>query len=488
MTTNTDAVPSLPDDLNPEIVKATAAFIGKITGLVPPPHDSFPPEWYGYLRTFTARVKEIASENTTSAMQAEAVQVVEPVDYDGVVSICDAHGIGLPVDCIEMVVEIIRHADLQPSQTAVVPDDERVAFERALFELVNKIDTGLDTGDLLKDSKRASAALDSILSGGDLVACAHDYFRDSGDRYEKSIEFRIGWNACLDAIANARAASPQPVGQTAQCWSCKKHYTEAKRSEADGNCPHCGAEIEGEPVEQIGKNALVLTGAQLLEALDFIAPDRATDAEQLESEVAIEYGEGHAGKAMYCWCAEYPEEGSWVLDGTSATVARPVEQTRALTDLVRALFRPWPKDELGPTDEPESQYRLGYNTAIEDALEAIASCNGDDAIGDAARDVLIERQRQMSVEGWTPEHDDAYACDEIAAFAAVYAMPPGARDWRVEDTGYAETFTDALLPDGWKPKFGDRRRELVKAGALILAEIERIDRATPASVIGAQPK
>lgn len=92
--------------------------------------------------------------------------------------------------------------------TAVVLD-ERAAFESALFELVNKIDTGLDTGDLLKDAKRASAALDSILSGGDLVACAHEYFCDSGDRYEKSIEFRIGWNACLDAIAQARTAYTQ---------------------------------------------------------------------------------------------------------------------------------------------------------------------------------------------------------------------------------------------------------------------------------------
>lgn len=70
---------------------------------------------------------------------------------------------------------------------------------------------------------------------------------------------------------------------------------------------------------QVGKNALVLTGAQLLEALDFIAPDRATDPEQLEATVAIEFGEGHGGKAMYVWCAEYPEEGSFVLDGKPAS-------------------------------------------------------------------------------------------------------------------------------------------------------------------------
>ena len=41
------------------------------------------------------------------------------IDYDGVVSICDAHGICLPVDCIEMVVEIVRHAALASKAAAV---------------------------------------------------------------------------------------------------------------------------------------------------------------------------------------------------------------------------------------------------------------------------------------------------------------------------------------------------------------------------------
>jgi hypothetical protein len=81
-----------------------------------------------------------------------------------------------------------------------------LAFESALSELVNKIDTGLDSGDLLIDARRASDALDAILTKGDLVANAYDYFRDSPGHYENSREFRIGWNACLDAIGAARAA------------------------------------------------------------------------------------------------------------------------------------------------------------------------------------------------------------------------------------------------------------------------------------------
>ncbi len=99
-------------------------------------------------------------------------------------------------------------------------------------------------------------------------------------------------------------------------------------------------------------------------------------------------------------------------------------------------------------------------------------------ISSAFIDVLAERQRQVSIKDWTHEHDDAHPSGEIAAFAAVYAMPPAARDWLcVAHMGYGDTLGEALCPEDWIPKFGDRRRELVKAAALLLAEIERLDRA-----------
>ncbi|KVW30752.1 hypothetical protein WL48_30685 [Burkholderia ubonensis] len=48
-------------------------------------------------------------------------------------------------------------------------------------------------------------------------------------------------------------------------------------------------------------------------------------------------------------------------------------RTDALTDRIKAMFAPNPVGELGPSDEPESQYRFGYNTALEDVLSAIAT-------------------------------------------------------------------------------------------------------------------
>ena len=94
----------------------------------------------------------------------------------------------------------------------------------------------------------------------------------------------------------------------------------------------------------------------------------------------------------------------------------------------------------------------------------------------AAQDVIAERRRQVEREGYEPQHDDEHVCGEIAAMAALYAMPEGAREWSAVSTGYGATLGDAMCPNHWTPKFGDRRRELVKAGAFILAEIERLDR------------
>lgn len=86
----------------------------------------------------------------------------------------------------------------------------------------------------------------------------------------------------------------------------------------------------------------------------------------------------------------------------------------------------------------------------------------------AARDVLAERRRQREHEVWTLEHDDAHEGGELAEAAMCYADP----------AAHAQLGIPSQWPwvaEWWKPR--DRRRNLVRAGALILAEIERIDRA-----------
>lgn len=90
-------------------------------------------------------------------------------------------------------------------------------------------------------------------------------------------------------------------------------------------------------------------------------------------------------------------------------------------------------------------------------------------VPNAALDVLAERQRQIDSEGRTPEHDDQHGGGQLAEAAACYAIGDTharncAQMTRIWPWAY----------EWWKP--GDRRRMLVKAGALIIAEIERLDR------------
>ena len=101
----------------------------------------------------------------------------------------------------------------------------------------------------------------------------------------------------------------------------------------------------------------------------------------------------------------------------------------------------------------------------------------------AIDDVIAERKRQVEAERWTAEHDDQHGTGALAAGGACYALLAASRAagqfgseyWRDR---YARD-ARALWPwdeEWWKPK--DSRRDLIRAAALIVAEIERLDRST----------
>ncbi|RTV09148.1 hypothetical protein DY981_22945 [Pseudomonas aeruginosa] len=89
-------------------------------------------------------------------------------------------------------------------------------------------------------------------------------------------------------------------------------------------------------------------------------------------------------------------------------------------------------------------------------------------------DVQAERRRQVEAEGWTPEHDDAHSYGQMARAAACYALAGSS----APNDGTAALLVSLAWPwdeQWWKPT--TVRRDLVKACALALAEIERLDRA-----------
>lgn len=115
--------------------------------------------------------------------------------------------------------------------------------------------------------------------------------------------------------------------------------------------------------------------------------------------------------------------------------------------------------------------------------------------------IADERARQISDEGWTPQHDDAHDGEELALAGAIYAWPdprpvdvklawPWARKW------WKPTIPEIDIPArkcgcrsvGECTHFGHaseqsqrtaRIRDLAKAGALIAAEIDRLQRISP---------
>jgi hypothetical protein len=92
----------------------------------------------------------------------------------------------------------------------------------------------------------------------------------------------------------------------------------------------------------------------------------------------------------------------------------------------------------------------------------------------ALDDIAAERRRQIEEEGWDAAHDDEHVDNSLARAAACYAMS----GTRVLGTESALLNIWPWASNWWKPK--DRRRDLVRAAALLVAEIERIDRAAAA--------
>lgn len=94
--------------------------------------------------------------------------------------------------------------------------------------------------------------------------------------------------------------------------------------------------------------------------------------------------------------------------------------------------------------------------------------------------IALERARQVRKENWSADHDDSHTSDEMAIAAACYALPV---DLRVKSI-WKSTLLSLLWPWDecwWKPArrgggLSRRVRELVKAGALIAAEIDRLQR------------
>lgn len=130
----------------------------------------------------------------------------------------------------------------------------------------------------------------------------------------------------------------------------------------------------------------------------------------------------------------------------------------------------WTRDEADTAliSELVNAYRSGQLVTLDDprASSGVAA-------------IASERQRQVEVEGWTPERDAMHGFGELAGAAACYAMQAAIDGiGRPDLRSMVKHTIRELWPwssHWWKPKAA--RADLVRAGALIAAEIDRLDRA-----------
>lgn len=133
-------------------------------------------------------------------------------------------------------------------------------------------------------------------------------------------------------------------------------------------------------------------------------------------------------------------------------------------------------DAMTPEERAKHDARIAeFKSMLPQPVPVVSGESASQPLTDALCDVIAERQRQISVKGWTPEHDDTYIGCELAAAAISYIEP-------VE----AENYWPADWHDGsFRPS--DYRRNLVKATALLLAELERLDRISATSALSEVP-
>ncbi|MGS0980974.1 hypothetical protein [Burkholderia glumae] len=173
------------------------------------------------------------------------------------------------------------------------------------------------------------------------------------------------------------------------------------------------------------------------------------------------------------------------IDEVNRSASAPAEAREPVAtfdDGLKVYLDSWTggRHEAGSFGEVTLRFTDECQTTVREyrAKDIVPADAGEAALTAAASDVLAERARQMEKEGYSFEHDDSHEDGEMALAAGCYASNAGGVVW-----GRPVPSSFPWSPYWWKPT--TPRRDCVKAAALLIAEIERIDRAE-ARTAGAQ--
>ncbi|HIE0563727.1 TPA: hypothetical protein ACXJFD_002036 [Pseudomonas aeruginosa] len=355
------------------------------------------------------------------------------------------------------------------------------------------------------------------------------YCRAGGGDYERTFAFQA-WRHLYPLLLQARAALAQPSPAQAE-------QAEAERPEVVARVVHsnpvvlgqCGPLNANDELMTIAQHAAsVARWAEMFNRVEQqrdAALARVAELEgklaEMEKQVAVAWGAFHFGGErdgkLYTHCETEAQIDAYILDmhrsrdsltlRKSPLYAAPVAQAQhSVPELLEWAVNRWHAEvSLRPLinvhrralDDTWRQVirRLGGDTGLlcgPSHDELLAAAPGKE-VPQAWLDVQAERRRQITAEGWTPEHDDEHDSGELAAAGAAYALhaadhlnpysqgdggdeAPSCWPWHDGIAGRGEG-PEKTEPAWWKPS--TPRRDLVKACALALAEIERLDRAAP---------
>lgn len=146
-------------------------------------------------------------------------------------------------------------------------------------------------------------------------------------------------------------------------------------------------------------------------------------------------------------------EGAAAAPAAPAAPADPAANAEQPAAPAAPLDQP-PADQLAP-EQPAAAEDVGQILVV-------------DSLSPAFMDVLTERRRQVAEEGYSPESD---------AELTDYQLPRAAACYVLAASGVARHKVTLFWPFAQPMKVAEqRRRNLIKAAALILAELERLDR------------
>ncbi|AQG98304.1 hypothetical protein A9R05_05315 [Burkholderia sp. KK1] len=333
--------------------------------------------------------------------------------------------------------------------------------KRQLFVAARNADS-FDWFDAIVDWKAIAAALDKSAVIRDVIDAWDAYVADRSNEQAANL-FVLAMNALRDGVPPAECAESgkeEAVGDFQETEGELAYWAQFDKSAPPSKSAESGKE------EATSKDLARRFVGDFTREMGFTMSDHA-------QEVML--------NLFLRYAAPTPERANEALE-----LAVALEQQRAL-HIVQAVRKqgfaksgneiPTQAESIFDLACEEIEHRLRTEAWELDGVAAPRPAAQDDVrmtgTAKATQDVFNERQRQMEREGWTPEHDDEYTSQELSLAAVCYA------DFdHYEYTASSVGKVPCSWPwddNWWKPTMP--RRNLVKAGALIIAEIERLDRA-----------